>query len=121
MDRGRRFRDRGNWPQAWEDFERVRESHPDILAAWYASAQMLFQLNRPDEARALLDQRLAENPEDWTALMLLCVEAITNEDKPEADRLIRRLASIAPTFQQQDWGPMVLAYQATFGEAPPAP
>ena len=119
MDRGRRFRERGNWQQAWADFERVRELHPEFKSAWHAAAQMLFQLNRPDEARALLDERLQENPEDWTTLMLLCVEAISAENKTEADRWIERLAKIAPTADQHDWATMVLVYQSTFGEAPP--
>ena len=118
MDRGRRFRERGNWRQAWEDFERVRESYPEIAPAWYASAQMLFQLDRRDEARALLDQKLAEDPNDWTALMLLCVEAIADGDKTEADRWVKRLAVINSARGQQDWGSMVLAYQATFGVSP---
>ncbi|MBT5902834.1 MAG: tetratricopeptide repeat protein [Opitutaceae bacterium] len=121
MDRGRRFRERGNWQQAWEDFERVRRLHPEFESAWHAAAQMLFQLSRPDEARALLDERLQENPEDWTALMLLCVEAISAKNKSEADRWIERLAEIAPADGQPDWATMVLVYQSTFGEAPPIP
>ena len=121
MDRGRRFRERGNWQQAWADFERVRKLYPEFEPAWHAAAQMLFQLGRPDEARGLLDQRLEANPEDWTALMLLCVEAISAENKAEADQWIKRLAVIDPAVGQQDWATMVLAYQSTFGVTPPLP
>jgi len=87
-----------------------------VSAAWYASAQALFALDRPEEARALMDQKLAENPDDWSALMVLAVAAIDTGERNEAQRWMERLAALPSAENSNDWIKLVTAFQAAFGE-----
>ncbi len=118
LDRARRFRERRNWRQALLDFERVRESHPELPEPWYASAQALFELDRYEEGRELLAARLAIDPQDRTALMLLCVEAIAKQDRAESDRLIQQMRDVV-SISPREWARLEAAYRQTFNEAPP--
>lgn len=118
MDRGQRFRDRGNWSQAVADFERVMALRPDLAGARHATAQAYFQLDRREEGMALLLERLESEPEDEVALMLLCVEALTRGEQPEADRWLARLRQL-PVFGPRDEARLRAAYEQKFGAPPP--
>lgn len=113
----RAARQRGRWDLALADYEFVRERQPEETELWYASAQALFELNRFEEGKALLDERLAADPADVMALSLLCVEAIAMSDRAEADRLLARLHSIG-RLPTAEWTQFLQAYEAAFGEAP---
>jgi tetratricopeptide (TPR) repeat protein len=119
MDRAQRFRDRGNWRQAVVDFERVLELQPELAPAQYATAQAYFQLGRIEEGNALLTARLAAFPDDTVALMLLCVEALANDDQPATDAWLARLREI-PAFAPQDEARLRAVYVERFGEPPPS-
>lgn len=118
LDRGKRFRDRGNWEQAVTDFERVMELEPDLVGARYATAQAYFQMDRRDEGNALLLARLEDVPDDEVALMLLCVEALARGERAEADQWLARLREL-PVFGPQDAARLRAVYQQEFGEPPP--
>jgi len=118
LDRGRRFRERGNWRQALQDFEAVRNSHPELPEPWYASAQAMFELDRYDEGRSLLEDRLAHDPQDTTAIMLLCVEAIAKQDRAETMIWLARLAGTAG-LPRREWVRLRAAFQQAFGEPLP--
>lgn len=118
MDRGTQLRRRGQWERARVDFARVVELAPDEPAGYHALAQTLFQIERAEEAEAILGEVLEKNPDDTTALALLCVEALVAGDRAAADRWYGRLRRV-PAFQGTDRLRMQQAYRERFGEAPP--
>lgn len=118
MDRGSQARDRGQWGKAEADFARVLELSPDEPIGYYALAQVLFQMSRHDEGEVLLQRVLSQNPDDRTALMLLCVEALVAEERSEVDRWYARLMRLAD-FDSGDRTRIETIYRDTFGEPPP--
>lgn len=119
MDRGRRFRERGNWRQALLDFETVRDTHPELDEPWYASAQAMFELDRYDDGRALMENRLAKDPNDKTALMLLCVESVAAGNQEESDRWIKQMRTV-PSISPREWATLEAIYRESFGGALPS-
>lgn len=118
MDRGSRFRERENWAQAFEDFDRVMTLAPEEGEPRYAAAQALFRLDRREEAEALLTDWLADHPHDPVALLLLCVEALTLGDRAATDRWYARLRSL-PEFNPRDRAFLAGLYRQQFGEPLP--
>ena len=118
MDRGTQARGRGQWDKAMADFSRVVELAPDELVATYALAQVLFQMKRKTEGEALLSGVLEKDPQNKTALMLLCVESLVAGDRAAVDRWYARIRSLAD-FTSGDRAQLDAAYRREFGEALP--
>jgi predicted Zn-dependent protease len=76
--------------------EALRRRHPDDNRVRYPLALVRRSLGQPDEAKQLLDEVLASEPDHAEALVVRGELALDAQQPAEAERLLRRAWTLAP-------------------------
>lgn len=76
--------------------EYLRRCHPDSNRVRFTLAVVYRNLGRPDEARQLLDEMLAANPNNVAALIESGQLALSLQQPTEADSYLQRALALAP-------------------------
>src|SRR5207249_6829885 len=90
------FLSQGHPEEALAQFEYVRRRQGDTPAVLKGMAHCLHYLNRPEEARRLLEALLAEHPRDPVGLAERGRLALQFESAAEAEAWFRQAAAVLP-------------------------
>jgi putative PEP-CTERM system TPR-repeat lipoprotein len=85
----------GDLKGAADAFQAAYKQSPSITLA-LAATNALIRAKQQPQARALMENWLAQHPDDYTALQVLSTMAITDHRDQEADQLLNRVLKLRP-------------------------